>query len=70
MESLSRLFSPKSIAVVGGGDWCRSVIDQLKKFDYKGSLYIINKSKSIISECAYKILKKIFKELYKLFSVE
>ena len=49
MASLSRLFSPKSIAVVGGGDWCRSVIDQLKKFDYKGSLYIINKSKSIIS---------------------
>ena len=49
MTSLSRLFSPKSIAVIGGGDWCTSVIDQLKKFEYKGDLYIINKTKGIIS---------------------
>ena len=49
MTSLSRLFSPKSIAVIGGGAWCTSVIDQLKKFEYKGNIYIINKTKGIIS---------------------
>ncbi len=28
---LARLFKPKSIAVVGGGVWCRSVLEQCKK---------------------------------------
>ena len=49
MTSLSRLFSPKSIAIIGGGDWCKSVISQLKKFNYPGKLYIINKNKKTIS---------------------
>tara|TARA_Y100000739_G_scaffold177818_1_gene155736 strand:+ start:194 stop:2224 length:2031 start_codon:yes stop_codon:yes gene_type:complete len=49
VTSLSRLFSPKSIAIVGGGAWCKSVIDQLKNFNYSGELYIINKTKKTIS---------------------
>ena len=32
---LRRLFSPKSVAVVGGGVWCQSVIEQLFKIGYK-----------------------------------
>ena len=39
---LARLFKPKSIAVVGGGVWCRSVLEQCKKMNYQGALYAVH----------------------------
>lgn len=36
---LSRMFRPKSIAIVGGGAWCRSVTEQLLKADFKGDIW-------------------------------
>ena len=49
MNTLSRLFSPKILAVIGGGEWCRAVIQQVQKFGYKGKLYIINKTNTEIA---------------------
>ncbi len=40
MRSLSRLLSPKSIAVIGGGVWCRSLITQVRKIGFVGEIYI------------------------------
>ena len=45
---LSRLFSPKSVAVVGGGVWCRSVIEQLIKIGYKGKIFPVHPLKEEI----------------------
>ena len=39
---LTRLFKPKSIAIVGGGVWCRSVLEQCKKMNYQGALYAVH----------------------------
>lgn len=40
--NLSRLFQPKSIAVIGGGAWCRSVTEQLQKTNYKGDIWPVH----------------------------
>lgn len=37
-RNLSRLFRPKTIAVVGGGAWCAAVIQQLIKMDFGGQI--------------------------------
>ena len=50
---LRRLFSPKSVAIIGGGVWCRSVIDQLFKIDYKGKIFPVHPSKKEILGLKY-----------------
>jgi acyl-CoA synthetase (NDP forming) len=39
---LSRLFRPKTIAVIGGGDWCRQVIEQCRKMGFDGSIWPVH----------------------------
>ncbi len=41
-RDLSRLLRPKSVAVVGGGAWCRQVILQLKRMGYSGSVFRVH----------------------------
>ena len=50
---LRRLFSPKSVAVIGGGVWCRSVIKQLFKIGYKGKIFPVHPSKKEILGLKY-----------------
>ena len=50
---LRRLFSPKSVAVIGGGMWCRSVIEQLFKIGYKGKIFPVHPSKKEILGLKY-----------------
>ena len=45
---LKRLFSPKNVAVVGGGVWCRSVIEQLFKIGYQGEIFPVHPVKKEI----------------------
>ncbi len=42
MRSLSRLLSPKRIAVIGGGVWCRSLITQVQKIGFSGKVDIVH----------------------------
>ncbi|WP_420412732.1 acetate--CoA ligase family protein [Roseibium sp.] len=42
MRSLTRLLNPRSIAVIGGGAWCESVLTQCKAFGYSGKLSAIH----------------------------
>ncbi len=42
MRDFSRLFSPKSIAVIGGGAWCVSVIEQCQKMGFKGGVWPVH----------------------------
>ena len=57
MKDLNRLFKPKSIAVVGGGSWCESVIKQLKKIKFNGEIWPIHPKRESIS--GIKSLKNI-----------
>lgn len=42
MRDLSRLLRPKSIAVIGGGAWCRSVTEQLLKANFAGDIWPVH----------------------------
>jgi acyl-CoA synthetase (NDP forming) len=42
MKDLSRLFRPASIAVIGGGAWCRIVIEQCRKMGYPGTIWPVH----------------------------
>ena len=41
-HDLSRLLRPKSIAVVGGGFWCASVVEQCRKMGFDGPLWPVH----------------------------
>lgn len=42
MRDLSRLLRPASVAVIGGGAWCRSVLEQLDKAGYDGPVFPVH----------------------------
>ncbi|WP_027256913.1 acetate--CoA ligase family protein [Leisingera aquimarina] len=41
-RDLSRLFRPKTIAVIGGGAWCRLVIEQCQKMGFEGTIWPVH----------------------------
>ena len=54
-RSLSRLLRPKSIAVIGGGAWCRSVTEQLIKAQYSGDIWPVHpRAEDICGLTAYR----------------
>lgn len=46
---LSRLLRPGSIAVIGGGTWCASVIRECRKIGFEGEIWPVHPSKSDIA---------------------
>jgi len=42
MRDLSRLFRPRSIAVVGGGAWGRAIVTQCRKMGFDGPIWPVN----------------------------
>jgi acyl-CoA synthetase (NDP forming) len=54
MRDLSRLLSPKSIAVIGGGAWAASVIEQCRLLGFKGAIWSVHpKQKEIGADAVY-----------------
>ena len=47
MSDLERLLRPRSIAVVGGGAWCDSVIEQNQKIGFKGDIWPVHPQKDV-----------------------
>ncbi|PJE38053.1 acyl-CoA synthetase [Pseudooceanicola lipolyticus] len=45
MERFSRLFSPGSIAVVGGGSWCAAVVSQCRDSGFDGPVWPVHPSR-------------------------
>lgn len=41
-KGLARLFQPRSIAVIGGGAWCRQVIVQCRRMGYDGAIWPVH----------------------------
>ncbi|MCK7613627.1 acetate--CoA ligase family protein [Roseibium sediminicola] len=48
MRSLERLLRPRSIAVIGGGTWCRNVVRECRKAGFDGDLWPIHPTRSEI----------------------
>ena len=48
MSDLERLLRPRSIAVVGGGAWCDSVIEQNQKIGFKGDIWPVHPKKDSV----------------------
>ncbi|WP_069298657.1 acetate--CoA ligase family protein [Neptunicoccus sediminis] len=40
--TLQRLFSPKSIAIIGGGAWCEAVADQAQRLGFDGAIHPVH----------------------------
>ena len=40
--TLQRLFSPKSIAIIGGGAWCEAVAEQAQRAGFKGPIFPVH----------------------------
>ena len=57
MSGLDRLFRPKSVAVIGGGFWACSIIEQCRKIGFQGAIYPIHpKSNEIDGLQVYRTL--------------
>ena len=41
-RDLSRLLRPSSVAIIGGGAWCKSVLDQLTKATFDGEIWLVH----------------------------
>ena len=41
-RDLSRLLRPKTVAIIGGGAWCRSVHNQLTKAAFQGDIWLVH----------------------------
>ncbi|MEO0372547.1 MAG: acetate--CoA ligase family protein [Pseudomonadota bacterium] len=52
MSDLSRLLQPKSIAVIGGGAWCASVVEQCLKMGFKGPVWPVHPKKPEVAGVA------------------
>ncbi len=52
MPDLSRLFQPRSIAVVGGGAWCASVIEQCQKMGFEGPIWPVHPNRDKVGGIA------------------
>ena len=41
-RDLSRLLRPSSVAIIGGGAWCKSVLEQLTKAAFDGEIWLVH----------------------------
>jgi acetyl-CoA synthetase len=55
---LTRLFQPKSIAIIGGGAWCHEVIQQSKRLGYDGAIWPVHpKADTVAGHPVFKSLE-------------
>ena len=50
MRDLSRLLRPSSVAIIGGGAWCRLVLEQLEKSAFKGDIWLVHPKGGLIGK--------------------
>jgi acyl-CoA synthetase (NDP forming) len=60
MAPFQRLFAPKSIAVIGGGAWCHSVVQQCREIGFTGPVWPVHPAKETVGGLsAYKSLNDL-----------
>ena len=48
MRDISRLFRPRSIAVIGGGAWCDSVVRRCREMGFDGPIWPVHPTKDAV----------------------
>jgi len=48
-RDLNRLLRPHTIAVIGGGAWCRQVVEQCRKMGFQGKVWLVHPSATEIA---------------------
>lgn len=48
-RDLSRLLQPKSIAVIGGGAWCSSILDAADRIGFEGDIFPVHPDAKVIA---------------------
>ena len=48
-RDLSRLLNPRSIAVIGGGAWCASIIKAAETIGYDGEIFPVHPEGKVIA---------------------
>ncbi|MEO0359223.1 MAG: CoA-binding protein, partial [Pseudomonadota bacterium] len=48
MRDLSRLFNPKTIAVIGGGAWCAAIVSAAQRIGYSGNIVPVHPAGKIL----------------------
>lgn len=51
-SGLERLLRPRSIAVIGGGSWCRNVIEQCRKIGFGGEIWPVHPTRATVGGVA------------------
>jgi len=51
MGALDRLLRPQSIAVIGGGTWCRNVLRECRKIGFTGQITAVHPARSDLEGC-------------------
>ncbi|KPP80972.1 MAG: acetyl-CoA synthetase [Rhodobacteraceae bacterium HLUCCO07] len=49
VRDLSRLFRPRSIAVIGGGAWCAQVIEQSRRMGFEGAIWPVHPKARVVA---------------------
>lgn len=49
MKDLSRLLSPRMIAVIGGGAWCASIIEAAERIGFDGEIFPVHPAGKVIA---------------------
>jgi acyl-CoA synthetase (NDP forming) len=60
MSKLSRMMSPQTIAVIGGGAWCALVIEQCRKMGFAGAIYPVHpKAREVAGVAAFASVEEL-----------
>ena len=51
INSLDRLLKPKTVLVIGGGVWGKSIVFQLKKIGFNGKIFAVHPSAEMFCGC-------------------
>lgn len=49
MQSMSRLFAPNAVAVIGGGSWCTAVIRQCRETGFTGPIWPVHPKRAEVA---------------------
>ncbi|MBF9052564.1 CoA-binding protein [Roseobacter sp. HKCCD9010] len=51
-DGISRLLRPRSIAVIGGGNWCANVVEQCQKIGFSGDIWPVHPKRDTVAGVA------------------
>ena len=63
-RDLARLLNPRSIAVIGGGAWCASILKAAEMIGYEGEIFPVHPEGKVIAGRQAYLAGRMAKRLY------